>query len=332
MSSGDEWTDTRDEPEAQNQLTEEDEERWRQLHDQPLNALSDAEITSKIRLSIKRRFDYPEWVVMFEYGAPGNSGSVADALAVNTLPSRNYKLIAFEFKASRSDWKREKRDGQKADYFVRMADEFYLVAPKGVVEEAEIPDGWGYLELKPNSEQLYKLRESDLTNHQVGEPDRRFWVRLIKETAGADTNYTQRDLDEARSRGYDEALNEATNRKVDRNLDRLERKAENWDTLTDSPVGGMLPSYSFDEADLEMLEQVFALVKRLEQDHVGGSFQNNLDMLEKRIGRSAEAMQQEVTEMREAVNALQEQVGDGQASLPDVDGGGADGNGGGGGE
>lgn len=304
----------------QTRLTDSEQERWRELHEVPLEDLSDAETTSKIKLSIKRRFDYPEWVLMFEYGAPGSTGSVCDCLAVNTLPSRNFKLIGFEFKASRSDWLREKRDGQKNDYFVRMADEFYVVAPKGVVEESEIPDGWGYLELKPNSEQLYKLEDSELTEHQQGEPARRFWVRFLKQTVGNGTNYTQSDLQEAKSRGYQEAKDDGlAKRDLDNDLDTLRKRAESYERLQDRL--GFLPWRKLDEDDAQTIEQAVDLVNSLEADHYG-TLARDLSSLESDVERKAESMLEEIEDLKQGFGELQNRVKDGESQLTAQTGGG----------
>jgi hypothetical protein len=158
---------------TQETLTSEEQEQWEALREKPSENLTDAEKTSKIKLSIKRRFDAPEWAVAFELASPEKRR--ADAIAVNTFPSRNFKVIGFEFKASRSDWLSEKRDGAKSNYFVNACDEWYVVAWSGIVNEDELPDGWGLFELKPNSEQLWHQVESNLTEHQQGDPDRAFW-------------------------------------------------------------------------------------------------------------------------------------------------------------
>lgn len=107
------------------------------------SSLSDSEKTAKIKLSIKRRYDEPEWLKSFELASP--DGKRADAVAVNTFPSRNFKIVGFEFKASRSDWLRVKKQPEKSDYFVQLCDEWYVVAWKDVVEKEELPDGWDYL-------------------------------------------------------------------------------------------------------------------------------------------------------------------------------------------
>ena len=297
----------------QSGLSEDAEERWRELHEKPLDELSDAEVTSKVSLSVRRRFDYPEWVLMFEYGAPGSDGRVCDCLAVNTLPSRNYKVVGMEFKASRSDWLREKRDGQKADYFVQMADEYYLVAPKGVAEESEIPDGWGYLELKPNSEQLYKLQDSELTDHQQGDPDRRFWVRFLKQTVGADSNYSAADLDEARSRGYQEAVDEGVQRKADLDLDRLKRKAEKWEALEDA---GLRFIADYDDVQVDRLQRAFAVVRTLREDS-HRTLRGDVTRVQESVQRRFEDVASELADLESELDELAEAVEGAEGSLTD---------------
>lgn len=92
--------------ETQQPLTEEEEQQWQNLSEKDPDLLTAAEKTSKIKLSIKRRFDPPEWCLAFEVASP--DGRRADAVAVNTFPSRNFKIVGFEFKTSRSDWLNEK--------------------------------------------------------------------------------------------------------------------------------------------------------------------------------------------------------------------------------
>jgi hypothetical protein len=306
-------------PHENGELSEPAEERWRELHETPLGELSDAEITSKIKLSVKRRFDHPEWVLMFEYGAPGNTGSVCDCLAVNTLPSRNYKVVGFEFKASRSDWLREVRDGQKADYFVQLADEFYVVAPKGVVEDSEIPDGWGYLEMKPNSEQLYKLQDSELTDHQHGDPGRRFWIRFLKQTLGDETNYTQEDLKEARSRGYADGKADAMEtRNLDRDLDRLRSKADSYDRLQDQFA--FLRWSEFDQNDAETLNLAVQLIRAVNGDSYS-TIQGQIEHLRDNIERRTDRMLEDIDQLHGGFEKLQDRTtGDNLPGIPIADG------------
>lgn len=264
---------------TQETLTESEQEEWRELMEKPEVNLTDAEKTSKIKLSIKRRYDPPEWSLAFELASP--DGRRADAIAVNTFPSRNFKIVGFEFKASRSDWLSEKREGAKADYFVTLCDEWYVVAWNDVVEESELPEGWGLLELKPNSEQLWTQVDSDLTDRQQGEPDRAFWGRFIQKTIGDDSNYTQQDLIEARKRGYEEGHEEGKehgSRIQDR---KIQRKAEKWEKLEDAGLDWL---HSISEDEIQQLRDARELLRLLEDDgyrSVRGEFEDLLTAVRK---------------------------------------------------
>ncbi|WP_135306314.1 FliH/SctL family protein [Haloarcula amylovorans] len=264
---------------GQQMLTETEQEEWEELVDKPVDELSDAEKTTKIKLSIKRRYDPPEWSLAFELASP--DGRRADAIAVNTFPSRNFKVIGFEFKASRSDWLSEKNEGAKADYFVQAVDEFYVVAWSGVVKEEELPDGWGLLELKPNSEQIWSQVESNLTKHQQGEPDKAFWGRFIQKTIGNDSNYTQQDLREARKRGYEEGREEGKKRGSSIEDRQIKKKAEKWDTLEENGLDWL---YSVNQSDIYEIKRARKLLQLFDDEgfrSVRGEFEGLLDQLGK---------------------------------------------------
>lgn len=245
----------------QDSLSEAEKEEWEELLEKPEADLTDAEKTSKIKLSIKRRFDAPEWALAFELASP--SQRRADAIAVNTFPSRNFKIVGFEFKASRSDWLNEKRDGAKSDYFVKLCDEWYVVAWNGAVEEAELPDGWGLLEFKPNSEQLWKQVESDLTDRQQGQPDRPFWGRFLQKTVGGGSNYTHGDLTEARKRGYEEGREDGEEYAKKHGNRRLTKKAEKWDELESAGLDWL---YNITDDDIRELKAARNLIKMLDEE------------------------------------------------------------------
>jgi hypothetical protein len=107
----------------------------------------------KARVSIadllRSRYPSKTHALLFEVrNAAGFSASRScDAMAISTWPSRGLKLMGFEIKASRSDWKNELANPEKADSFARYCDEWYIVADgKGVVEPDEVPATWGWLQ------------------------------------------------------------------------------------------------------------------------------------------------------------------------------------------
>jgi len=262
-----------------NSLTQTEKEEWQELVEKEESELSDAEKTSKIKLSIKRRYDAPEWTVAFELMSPENRR--ADAIAVNTLASRNYKIVGFEFKASRNDWLSEKRDGEKADYFARICDEWYIVAWAGIVTEDELPDGWGLLELKPNSEQLWTIVESDMSGYQQESPGRPFWGRFLKKTVGSETNYTEQDLKEAQKRGYEEGKEDGKEYGSTIEDRRIKKKAERWDALEEAGLDWL---YNVTEEDIQELRDARKLLHMLNEEGyktIRSEFENLVDALNK---------------------------------------------------
>lgn len=83
------------------------------------------------------------------FNVPNETGGLparrADALAVNLWRSRGHELIGFEIKVDRRDWLRELKDPAKADVICRYCHRWYIVAPEGIVDVAELPETWGLL-------------------------------------------------------------------------------------------------------------------------------------------------------------------------------------------
>jgi len=281
-------------------LTDVELDELDELNEKSESELSDAEVTSKIKLSVKRRFDYPMWLMVFEF--QNRHKKRADCLALNTSASRNFKLVGFEFKASRNDWLAEKKDPEKSDYFVELCDEWYVVAGRrGIVEESELPDGWGLLELKPSG-QLYKLVESDLDDElQNVEPDRRFFSKFMKKAVGNSSNFTTEDIREAKRRGYDEAMDEAVEDHLDYETEKLRDKAESFDEIADSDLH-LYPPVS--DEKIERLVKAKSLIQAVEEDGFT-SLRGNIERLESNFDSVLESFQRDVDQLHELMDELQ---------------------------
>lgn len=105
--------------------------------------------TPHARDMLRKRFDANEWAFMEEV-APQTGGGTgyADAVAVNLWASRGHAIHGFEIKVSRSDWLRELKKPAKAESVFAYCDRWWIVAPKGVLKEEELPPTWGYYELR----------------------------------------------------------------------------------------------------------------------------------------------------------------------------------------
>lgn len=58
---------------------------------------------------------------------------------------RRIQLHGHEIKVSRGDWLTELRKPEKAQVWKQYCDRWWLVAPVGIVQPSELPDGWGLL-------------------------------------------------------------------------------------------------------------------------------------------------------------------------------------------
>lgn len=113
------------------------------------NNATDAQMTQLLQEAVKARFPYPEWVLLEEVANATGAAHErrADFFAINMYPSKGHTRICLELKASRNDLRRELADGAKSVSIGKYADEFYLVCPKGILDDSiSIPETWGILE------------------------------------------------------------------------------------------------------------------------------------------------------------------------------------------
>lgn len=111
-----------------------------------------------LRASIKRRYPHPEFGSVFEVAQA--TGFAAhrhlDAIVMDTWPSRGLSIIGIEVKCSLHDWRRERKNPEKAEQLARFCDYFYIAAPAGLIPVSELPSAWGLLELDPNTAELFQ--------------------------------------------------------------------------------------------------------------------------------------------------------------------------------
>ncbi len=90
-------------------------------------------------------------------GVRGGSGTTAirfggdqriDAMALHTWPSKKYRRVAYEVKATRTDLLRELDQPEKCAAALALSNEFYLVAPTEVLIGGILdvfPETWGVI-------------------------------------------------------------------------------------------------------------------------------------------------------------------------------------------
>lgn len=127
---------------------------------------------------------YPQdagWAYIAEVANATGAGvrRYADGVAVGLWPSRGLDILGFEIKVSRSDWKRERLTPEKAEVVAAYCDQWWIVAPEGVVPEDELPPAWGLLTPNETGEALVvKTRARD--REDVRPLDRAFLAALLR--------------------------------------------------------------------------------------------------------------------------------------------------------
>jgi len=111
--------------------------------------MSDRIKTGQIRAALRRHFAHPQRGIVFEVAqATGfNARRHIDAIGMDLWPSHGLGIYAIEIKVSRSDWRRELQQPEKAEELARFADYFVVAAPKGIVPQSELPAAWGLYEM-----------------------------------------------------------------------------------------------------------------------------------------------------------------------------------------
>jgi hypothetical protein len=70
-----------------------------------------------------------------------------DAWALNCYPSSLHVKVAYEIKVYRSDFLNELKAPKKRDEAMSLSNQFYFVAPLGVIKLSEVPIECGYMEI-----------------------------------------------------------------------------------------------------------------------------------------------------------------------------------------
>ena len=95
--------------------------------------------------------NHSEWMFLRELrvgtGRGKHSLQRLDAFALNCYPHRGMKRICYEIKMSRADFRNELKNPLKRRIGMRFSNEFYFVAPAGLLKPEEIPADSGLFEV-----------------------------------------------------------------------------------------------------------------------------------------------------------------------------------------
>lgn len=141
---------------------------------------SKKELTAdRIKELMRVRYQPPEWALGFEVTVQNEMDNPrrADAVAMNVYRYRDYAIHGFEFKVSRSDWLGELKQPEKSEALMRHCDFWWLVAPRTIVYEEELPEKWGYIIASPN--RLRQQRQAEPIGSSQRPMDRELVSSLV---------------------------------------------------------------------------------------------------------------------------------------------------------
>jgi len=126
----------------------------------------------------------------------------ADAIVVSCWPSRGIWIAGIEVKVSRQDWKNELDQPEKAAEILKWCDFWWVAAPAGVVELAEVPQTWGAFEAPGPRGSVKMLREAP---RLTPEPwDRLFVASMLRNAAATQEAARLAGRDEAHQKAREE--------------------------------------------------------------------------------------------------------------------------------
>lgn len=192
--------------------------------------------TAAVRDMLRKRYAAPEWALMEEV-APETGGGTryADAIAVNLWKSRGHAVHGFEVKVSRSDWLRELKDPEKAEPVFRYCDHWFIVAPRGVVKDGELPPTWGLFEVRASGlvavKAAPKLKAQPITREFFASMMRRGF-ELLDATAERKVVEARAEIDRRVREDSDRRVRDAT-----RELEELRRHIQRLKDETGIDIG-----------------------------------------------------------------------------------------------
>lgn len=147
--------------------------------------MAKSSITAKEVIELlRKRHPQPEWVFFDELrcgsGYAKASQKRIDAWALNCYPSKNHIKIAYEVKVYRSDFLNEMKTPKKRKSAMNLANQFYYIAPVGVIKLEEIPNDCGYIEID-DKQKLKVIKEAPIK--EVKDPGWVFVSSLARRTA-----------------------------------------------------------------------------------------------------------------------------------------------------
>lgn len=193
------------------------------------------------------------WIVFEEVrngtGHGKDEDRIADAIALQTFPSRGICAHGFEIKVSKRDLTKELRDVNKADAIQKWCDYWWLVVPsEDLIKDVVIPELWGILIASKGK--LKVLREAAKLTPEPWTP--RFVAAVLR--AYQRGLVPKRELDELNSNINQEVI-ERLNKKLEETVEwELRTAKQSLDALREKvkmfeEASGLTIEYAWDFGD-----------------------------------------------------------------------------------
>ena len=137
----------------------------------------------ELHYSVKNNPVSPEWAYFSEMAVDTGSPQRIDFYAINCWNSKRYLRIAYEIKVSRADFRAELRAPLKRDAALRLSNEFYFIAPRGLLKPVEMPEGCGLREVNDEGRIVTRLRAPQ---RDTPDPDAGFLAALARRACRAE--------------------------------------------------------------------------------------------------------------------------------------------------
>lgn len=170
-----------------------------------------------------------------------------DWMVVNLWPSRGLSIIGIEMKSWRGDWLKERKNPKKQENHFQYCDYFYLLTTEpNVAKLDEIPETWGWLEIKGNI--IKVMKEAPKQNPVT--VDRGFLCAMLRRAASKD-HWVHEDSIADRISVAEENAKRYTQDTLDRankELDMLRRKIIDFEKASGVVIGSY--RYENDQAKI----------------------------------------------------------------------------------
>jgi hypothetical protein len=246
--------------------------------------------TAEVREALRGRWPASEYLTIDE--APQDAmrqGRKIDVLVVSLWKSRGYELDGVEIKVSVSDWRRELKNAEKADWWWHHVHRFWVAVPVAISEtvRSELPTSWGLLVVTDSGVKTAVKAEKHAAEpipwHSV--------IGIMRAASGAGFGALQR----AEARGREIGAKQAEDRFERTTGDAVLR--EKHQALTEKVR-------LFEEASGIQLARTYDAERLGRLAKIATEFGNNPLAAAEKLERLAENTEREATRLREIASEL----------------------------